>query len=84
MASEIGKQNDKLCIAGWAESIFWMLQKGVQMLSQFLILKFTGLISPKEMHFSFHFPSIGFSLKHLGAWAPLSSTVSGEEWAALD
>jgi len=82
--TEIGKENDKLCIAGWAESIFRMFQKGVQMLSQFLILKFTGLISPKEMNFSFYFPSKGFSLKHLGAWAPLSSTVNREELAALD
>ena len=50
VASETGKQNDKLCIAGWAESIFRMLQKGVQMLGQFLILKSSGLISPKEMN----------------------------------
>lgn len=27
VAREIGKQNDKLCIVGWAESIFRMMQK---------------------------------------------------------
>lgn len=83
VASETGKQNDELCIAGWAEAIFRTMKKCVQVLGQFLILKFAGLISPKEINFSFHFPSIGFSLKHLGAQAPLSSTLNGEEWAAL-
>lgn len=72
---------------GQNQYLFRMLQKGVQMLGQFQILKFAGLISPKEMNFSFHFPSTGFSLEHpwsTGAWAPLSSTVNGEERAALD
>lgn len=53
VASETGKQNDELCIAGWAEAIFRTMQKCVQVLGQFLILKFAGLISPKEMNFSF-------------------------------
>lgn len=53
VASETGKQNYKPCIVGWAESILRVLEKGVQMFSQFLILNFTGFTRREEFLISF-------------------------------